>query len=226
MASRATAWVPGAAGLAIGAIAGFAAASLMKSDAIESSPSASARHSETGATALDSRVDEILERLRALEQALRGRGEPANAGASAPSATPVRQEDGLRDLIEARFKELEAEIRRTSAGVGELSRLKPTPDVDAVTAYGREFKADPNRAIQRIAGWTYRDVLLEFGSPTAKLAHDANVHGPSGGRVTSWYWELPAGDDSLYVQFEAGVAFYSMYGDATHAKKYLSEFGK
>jgi len=82
------------------------------------------------------------------------------------------------------------------------------------------------RAMRRIGGCTYRDVLLEFGSPTAKLAHDGNVHGPSGGRVTSWYWELPAGDDSLYVQFDAGVAFYSMYGDATRAKKYLSEMGK
>jgi hypothetical protein len=226
MATRATAWIPGAAGLAIGAVVGFAASSLMKSDAIETSPSASARHSDPGASALDSRVDEILERLRALEQAIRGRGDPVNAGAPAPTATPVRQEDGLRELIEERCKELEAEIRRTSAGVGELSHLKPTPDVDAVTAYGREFAADPKRAMQRIAGWTYRDVLLEFGSPTEKLAHDANVHGPSGGRVTSWIWELPAGDNSLYVQFDAGVAFYSMYGDATRAKKWLSELGK
>jgi hypothetical protein len=225
MATRVTAWVPGATGLAIGAVVGFAAASLMKSDAIETSPSASARHSETGATALDSRIDEILERLRALEPAIRGRGEPANADAPAPTATPVRQEDGLRELIETRFKELEAEIRRTSAGVGELARLKPTPDVDAVTAYGREFTTDAERAIRRIQGITYRDALQEFGSPTLKVAAGEHIHGPSGGRITSWAWELPAGDLLLYIQFEAGIATWAGFGDSTRLKKYVTTLG-
>jgi hypothetical protein len=226
MATGSTAWISGIAGTALGIAIGFAAASFTRGDASGALADASARHSDADAAALTSRVDEIIERLRALEQGIRARSEPANADAPAPTATPVRQEDGLRELIESRFKELEAEIRRTSAGFGELSRLKPTPDVDAVTAYGREFAADRMRAIQRIAGCTYRDVILEFGCPTAKLAHGANVQGPSGGRVISWYWELPTGDDSLYIQFDAGVAYYSMYGDATRAKKDLSELGK
>lgn len=226
MATGSTAWISGIAGTAVGIAIGFAAASFTRSDASGTLPDASARHSAVGATPLDSRVDEILERLRALEQAIRARGETSNADAPAPSATPVRQEDGLRELIEARFKELEEQIRRTTAGVSELSRLKPTVDVAAVAAYGREFAADPNRAMLRIAGFTYRDVLLEFGSPTAKLAHGSNVQGPNGGRIISWLWELPARDELLYVQFDSGVAFYAMYGDATRGKKYLSELGK
>jgi len=226
MATGSTAWISGIAGTVLGVAIGFAAASFTRGDASGTLPDASARHSDPGDTALTSRVDEILERLRALEQAIRGRGEPLNAAAPAPSASPIRQEDGLRELIESRFKELEAEIRRTSAGVGELARLKPTPDVDAVTAYGREFAADPNRATQRISGCTYRDVLVEFGSPTEKLTGFQRVHGPNGGKISMWVWDLTGADKTLYISFEEGIAHYGYFGDSTAVRNYIAELNK
>jgi hypothetical protein len=225
MATGSTAWISGIAGTALGIAIGFAAASFTKSDASGTLPDASARHSDPGVGASSSRVDEIVERLRALESAIQGRTESSGAAVAASPTAPTRSEDGLRELIEKRCKELEDEIRRIGAGVGELSRLKPTPDVEAVTAYGRELTTDAERAIRRIQGITYRDALQEFGSPTLKVAAGERIHGPSGGRITSWAWELPAGDLLLYIQFEAGIATWAGFGDSTRLKNYVTTLG-
>jgi len=71
--------------------------------------------------ALTSRVDEILKTPRSRAGDPRS-GEPRTPSAGA-GADSVRQEDGLRELIETRFKEAQAEFRPHSAGVGELSRM-------------------------------------------------------------------------------------------------------
>ncbi len=131
----------------------------------------------------------------------------------------------IRSSIEAQFDAWHRQLAVATAGIGQLAKSKPAPDLVAVAAFRQEESEDAARAKLRIKGMTCRDAVLEFGSPTLKFDHGARVHGPGGGRLSSWLWETPDLGYELAISFEAGSATYGWTSPTGNAKRYITELG-
>jgi len=177
-----------------------------------------------GASPSDQRLEQILQRLAAIETRLGDRHESTLLNGS---DAPVRTEESdLKDYLATRLDELQSEIRRTTAGLGELTRLKPQPDGDALASFRLARQARKADAPDPTRGWTFRDAVLEFGAPTFTVDQNDRVHGPSGGRVTTWLWELPDLGIELMMQFEGGTCFGSTFGTPGRLREYATTLGK
>lgn len=171
-------------------------------------------------------LEEIARRLSAIEALLpKSTAMPASMTSDSPQA--VREESvDIRSLIEEHFTAMRGQIAAATAGLGEISKSKPAPDVAAIAAFRKAEGEDSAKAHLRIKGMTYRDAVLEFGSPTLKFDHSNKVHGPGGGRVSSWLWETPELGYEFAITFEVGTATHGWTSPTGRAKQYITTLGE
>ena len=123
---------------------------------------------------------------------------PLNSTEALPTATRTETTD--LEEIRKELASLREELRRGIAGLGELQALKPEPDWKALDALRARCGNDAKLASDAVRGLTYRDLVLQFGSPTVKYPPVSGQRS----RLEYWLWESPSGD--LAVPFANGTA--------------------
>jgi hypothetical protein len=161
------------------------------------------------------RLDSIDRRLQGIEDAVAGLSPPAHADPQALAAT--RSDAADMSQVRHELEALADEVRIRLAGLGELQAKKP-PDLDAVAEFGKRTNGDQRLVGDAVRGLTYRDLVLQFGSPTSKFAP---LTGPNKFRLEAWLWETPSGD--LDVEFSQNVAVGGFFRSPGVMRKFLEE---
>jgi hypothetical protein len=198
-------------------VAGAATTWLMSQPEVTPLSTASPTSITPDMAGLSSRLEAIDRRLSEIEASLNAVDDTGSF--SSPSLPRVtRTNDQSLDEIRAQLESLLNEMRARMAGLGELQAMKPQPDTKALDELRARCGSEPKLVQASFLGMTYRDVVLQFGSPTIKFPA---VNVPTNTHPEIWLWESPAGD--LHVTFANGAAVEAALHQSGVMRKFLED---
>jgi len=167
--------------------------------------------------ALYPKLEAIDRRLAEIESSLAS-AVGGKSNSSPDLSTPTRTNDKALDEIRAELESLRDEMRARLAGLGELQALKPQPDARALDDLRARCGKDQNLVKAHFLGMTYRDVVLQFGSPSVKFPA---LNGPPRSHLETWIWESSNGD--LDVEFVNGAVIGAALNRSGVIRKFMED---